>query len=113
MNKFKELKINLNNETVFKGSESKSVLILLLLGNKNVINICYKIIIDILTGNRENKKTSRTVIMFQISEKLFKLVTLGLSKIKSVDPLNNLDKNNIYRNIIDINDKNVNKLLKI
>jgi len=46
-NNYKMLKDIINNDNILRTGESKTILILFLLGNKNVINICFKLVVEI------------------------------------------------------------------
>ena len=116
-NNFKELRLILDNNNYFKLSEAKSVLILLLLGNKYIINGCFKIIIDIISS-KDDELNDRTQIMFKIADRLVKLVKLGLSKLDSIDSDsdNDNDRDSVNKHvfkIMDVNNKEVKRILKL
>jgi hypothetical protein len=107
-NNYKILKDIINNNNILRSGESKTILILFLLGNKTVINICFKLVVEILTGKtegktEENSASNRTNILFRITEKLNKLVMSGLR---------NLNNDNEIK-LIDTTDKDISKILKI
>src|ERR1700677_2360165 len=91
-------------------SEGKCILVILLLGllNKHVINSCFKVITDILSEVRDNKQSGRTYIMFQVANRLLKLVKVGMSRLD----MERKDNDNKY-NIIDLENKDVKNILKM
>src|ERR1700733_1435537 len=102
-NNYKILKDIINNNNILRSGESKTVLILFLLGNKTVINICFKLVVEILTEDKEEFSSNRTNILLKIAEKLNKLV---------LSDLRNLNNDNEIK-LIDTTDKDISKILKI
>jgi hypothetical protein len=107
-NNYKILKDIINNNNILRTGESKTILILFLLGNKTVINICFKLVVEILTGKtegktEENAASNRTNILFKIADRLYKLVMSGLTNLNTDSKIK----------LIDTTDKDINKLLKL
>jgi|ERR1700677_549804 len=100
----------LNKNNFIDNSEGKCILVILLLGllNKHVINSCFKVITDILSEVRDNKQSGRTYIMFQVANRLLKLVKVGMSRLD----MERKDNDNKY-NIIDLENKDVKNILKM
>jgi hypothetical protein len=99
-----------------RSGESKTILILFLLGNKTVINVCFKLVIEILNENSplpspspfgawggEENSSNRTNILFELANKLYRLVMTGLSNLNNDSPIN----------LIDIKNKDINKIFKL
>jgi len=105
-NNYRELKNILNKNNFIDNSEGKCILVILLLGNKHVINSCFKVITDILSEVRDNKESGRTYIMFQVANRLLKLVKVGMSRLEMERKDNNF-------NIIDLDNKDVKNILKM
>jgi hypothetical protein len=111
-NNYRELKKVLNKKDFIENSEGKCILVILLLGNKNVINSCFKLITDILSETRNNKQSGRTNIMFKVADRLLKLVKIGLSRIEKERTDKDKDKDNNL-NIIDLENKDVKNIFKM
>jgi hypothetical protein len=107
-NNYRELKLILKKDNMFKFNELITILVLMLLGNKIVINVCFKIIIEIIVSSKDDEVNDRTIILFKIAERLVKLVKIGLSKyvLKKKD-------DQIDFKFIDEDDKDVSNLIKI
>jgi hypothetical protein len=106
-NKYRELKLILNQKKLFKYNEGVTILALMLLGNKIVINVCFKIIIEIITSSKEGEINDRTVILFKIADRLVNLVKIGLSKF-----VLKLENDNIDFKFIDEGDKDVRNIIQ-
>jgi hypothetical protein len=107
----------------------------MLLGNKVIINVCFKLIIEIIMSRKKDELNNRTEIVFKIAERLIKLVNIGLIKFqndllllntqnvvegdnKDDNRKDNKDDKNLYKlnlniNIIDKDNKDVKTILKL
>src|SRR5215475_11131054 len=71
INKFKRLIKDI--DSVLRRSEGIAVLFIIILGNEHIINICFKLIYDII---RQNHEINKTELIFMIVDKLNKIYLL-------------------------------------
>jgi len=78
-NKFENLIINIDNP--LKRSECIAVLIIILLGNDRIINICFKLLIELVSQYNNDKLFNRTDILFKIVDRLSKYYFIYLKSL--------------------------------
>ena len=103
--------MDINNKELIK---LKSLLVILILGNDNIISTSFKVIIDLISKFDDGMRALRTELVFNLGKKLFKFAifkTNRLQKILSVDSfLNREVKSN---QLLEIEIKQFTELLKL
>ena len=70
---------DINNKSI---SVFKSLLVLILLGNKNIISTSFKLIIELLTRSDSHMQMDRTELVFNLGNKLFKFTNYTINNLK-------------------------------
>jgi hypothetical protein len=85
--KFDKLVNNNKYQNKFKG-----LLVIMILGNKNVISTSFKLIVDLITKSNDNMEINKTEIIFKLGNNLFKFAHYKLSKLLNQIEQSQLDK---------------------
>jgi hypothetical protein len=80
----------------------KSLFVLLLLGNKQIIGVCFKILIEELNRSDGNMNVDRTEFLFKIGNRIFKISKYILDNLISYKNDSNNDKDR------DLNENDIN-----
>jgi DNA-directed RNA polymerase len=98
INKFKQLIKDIDNP--LRRSEAIAVLFIIIVGNEHIINICFKLIYELVSQNYYKNEINRTDLIFMIVEKLRKIYLLKFKELLNVqDNINLREKNDLNNNL--------------
>jgi len=91
----------------------KSLLVILILGNDNIISTSFKIIIELISNSDEGMRALRTELVFKLGNKLLKYATFKCNKLHKILSDDSYLETEVKRSkILDIEIKQFKELLK-
>ena len=103
--------MDINNKELIK---LKSLLVILILGNDNIISTSFKIIIELISNSEDGMRALRTELVFNLGKKLFKFAIFKANKLQKIMSVDSFLNREVKSNqLLEIEIKQFTELLKL